>query len=248
MNTVPEPSYVQKFKRAHAHGETLDDAIETFRKANPCPVREQFYPESKQRIWRVDGNPPDPNIIWSPTFGEFFYNARSALDHLIWAVATRYGKPPKSNLLFPIFPDALEFAFKMREPLKLLPTDALTVIERAQPYNGSVRPDRHSLSLLNKLGNTDKHERPNLTTYATDGWGTVGEVPEHIKPWIGPVKRGTVLLVLPVKTDEDMHMGFDPSFDVAFGDPPADFTTIRWVVRLILRKVEVLIEGLAPFL
>ncbi len=250
MSAPQEPGYVQKLRRAEQHFEELRALLDDFVHQNPCPVEEKFDPHSKQRRWWVSGDPPDPNIIWSPLFGEFFYNARSALDQVIWATVARFkpkGNPP-SRLIYPIFKDALEFAFHMREPLKSLPSDVLTIIERSQPYNGIVGPDRDSLALLNQLGNIDKHKRPNLTIYSTNGYFTFGEFPHATaRVWFGRVKKGTVLLELPARSQEEMDVGFTPRFGIAFAEGHADYVIAEQILMLITAKVARIVRELQPF-
>ena len=221
-----EPGFVQKLGRAKEHLERLDLMLHRFVEHNPCPYEEQFDTHSKIRRWRVTGEPADTTSLWSPEFGEFFYNLRSALDQLIWATVNRSKKgTPAGNLKFPIYQDPVEFISNTYKPLKSLPSDVLTIVERAQPYNGTVRPVRHSLALLNKLGNLDKHQRPHLATYSLAGWGSYGEFPKDAMPYLGRVKQNTVLLQLPGRTPEEMNVGFTPRFGIAFAEGAADFAS-----------------------
>jgi hypothetical protein len=244
MVTPLDSPWVQKLARAKHHFDSLEFALQQFAEAHPCSTEEQI--QAKHRRWVVIEEPADPNVIWSPTFGEFFYNARSALDQLMWAVVSRAkrGTPRARNLSYPIHTDPVEFLCATRESLKALPSDVLTVIEQSQPYNGPATPKFHSLALLNQLGNVDKHRKPNLTTLAMSGFGMRGEVPiDSLKPFTGPVKKGTVLLSLP----QQMDVSFQASFDVRFAEGEASYTPARYVLMMIIGSIGRIIDDLQPF-
>jgi len=102
--------------------------------------------------------------------GEFMFNARSALDHLLCALIPA---EDKRKAQFPIFtndPFAVDASGKPlhRSAAGLwgrhtdgVPQAALAVLQRLQPYtvaaNHRKSPEHHVLAILHELQNADKH-------------------------------------------------------------------------------------------
>ncbi len=211
-----DPGYLQKYRRAEEHFNSLRPVLDQFVHDHPCPVEKKFDPNSKKLRWIV-GDVPDASGVWSPVVGEFFFNCRSALDQIIYALVKRHApKAPPRQLTYPIYKDPLEFAFHMREPL------------------------------LNQLGNIDKHRRPHLAIFATAGFASFSDWPGGFMPYVGRVKKGTVLQELVVRKPEDMNMDFVTTFGVAFADGPAEWTAeiLMLTVLSVLRRI---LESLGPF-
>jgi hypothetical protein len=92
--------------------------------------------------------------------GDFIHNARGALDHVTWKLATRYlGHTPTKDeakrIQFPIRPSPKDFA--SAAVLAFVSTAAAAEMERMQPYH-AVDPAKHPLAVLNWLSNRDKHQ------------------------------------------------------------------------------------------
>ena len=133
-------------------------------------VREEC--EDRERWVYRGGNPKAP-IQWSIRAGEFAYNLRSALDHLVWELVISHGQCagkhkggecPGTHNEFPIHdcPDPKRFE---RRLCGVSPT-AMAYIEDVQPYRRSRKcypPDFdricRGLAMLRDICNRDKHQR-----------------------------------------------------------------------------------------
>ena len=126
-------------------------------------VREQRGNEDERWVYR--GDRPKAPIQWSVRAGEFAYNLRSALDHLVWQLVLDNGKRPDKRNRFPIQHkyDASNFKSSLRG-----------VSQAVKDYIKSVQPcgiaerEYHSdfgrvgtgLEMLNEICNRDKHRYP----------------------------------------------------------------------------------------
>lgn len=104
---------------------------------------------------------PEARII----LGDSLHQLRSALDHMVCALAMRTNPRSvceDSKLQFPIFKSARDFGADWRVSKgvyeKLLGKAELAEIEQCQPYNlSAAKPEDHPLYMLGKLDNLDKH-------------------------------------------------------------------------------------------
>ncbi len=111
-------------------------------------------------------------IMWSVKIGEIIYNLRSALDHMVYEIASLNcnGTVP-ARTEFPIFIDEVRFRsekmgggmYKMRG----LPENVRTSIEEIQPFKREQSPELHRLWALQELSNWDKHRLLHLTSVTT---------------------------------------------------------------------------------
>jgi hypothetical protein len=90
--------------------------------------------------------------------GDAFYNMRSSLDQLVWALVRLTAIP--GNVQFPIMDDTKS---KTRErflqQLTGVPSDAIKIIDELQPYHRGLTLKGHPLWRLNEMCNLDKHRR-----------------------------------------------------------------------------------------
>jgi hypothetical protein len=112
---------------------------------------------------------------WALMTGDCFHNLRSALDHLVYAIAihiTGKNPPPrKRDWAFPIAKNHVAFLEKRDriDPKNLLGCDVWGLIERVQPYHRRHQELPPLLTLLESFDNTDKHRLLQLA-YGTI-WG-----------------------------------------------------------------------------
>ena len=52
--------------------------------------------------WVYRGDNPSPPVDWSIRVGEFAYNLRSSLDHLVWQLVESNGATPGTWTYFPV--------------------------------------------------------------------------------------------------------------------------------------------------
>jgi len=112
-----------------------------------------------------DGKLPPPRM--SVLAGESLYQARSVLEHLIWALVKANHKKPGTVHTFPILPkpigtkgltDAQAFAAHVNKTGKLVGVQraAITLIEKLQRYN-TPHPGDYTLTVLTKMARDDRH-------------------------------------------------------------------------------------------
>lgn len=103
---------------------------------------------------------PEPPLVLSAIIGDTLYNLRSALDYLVYALASHDSGHPQEWTQFPI--DFKPEVFRSRyDPksgrrcyLRGVSADHIAEIEKLQPYNGCQWTER-----LVELSNPDKHRR-----------------------------------------------------------------------------------------
>lgn len=155
---MPTLSGVQeKFARANEHLKRLETDTHAFLKAEPyefVPEREGDYALVRVKVKR------EIPLSLAVTLGDVFYNLRSALDHLTYALAELNGKPPRGTE-FPIFKDKGKFfrtgpgggLYKIRG----LKPEHRTAIQALQPYKAGRDAIVQPLWVLHELANADKH-------------------------------------------------------------------------------------------
>jgi hypothetical protein len=116
----------------------------------------------------------------SLVIGEILHNARSALDSLVFEIATKYSPAPLTDsqeraLQFPITDTAQDFKSALsRGVLFSVPKPACDSIWNMQPCNsGSSSPARW-LRILRDLSNRDKHRQVNVVWHRTTVTSTAG--------------------------------------------------------------------------
>jgi hypothetical protein len=149
-----------KLDRAKTHIDLFGEQVRTFSERDPKPFGFRTESESgpdeatTYHLFAVIREEP-PRELALP-FGDAIQNMRSALDHLVYELATPKARKSR-NLQFPIFTD--ECKFKVRSPpmLKSIKGDERTLIERVQPYIATNVPSDDPLAVLHRLSNRDKH-------------------------------------------------------------------------------------------
>ncbi|MGH9189863.1 MAG: hypothetical protein ACRD0Q_07515 [Acidimicrobiales bacterium] len=107
---------------------------------------------------------PFLSLRWGTIVGDYVHNARSALDHLVFALATQgtglFPPPNEKRIQFPIADSKGDWG-----SVRTLATGclgpALTEIERAQPYHAQ-NVTWHPLAYINWASNRDKHRLVNV--------------------------------------------------------------------------------------
>ena len=126
-------------------------------------VREECDDERERWVYR--GDTPKAPIQWSIRAGEFAYNLRSGLDHLVWQMVKANGGSPANQTEFPIQDsDNQRSRSTLNNSLKGISCTAQHYIKSVQPftmseweyYSDSDRVPK-GLVMLHKLCNIDKH-------------------------------------------------------------------------------------------
>lgn len=120
--------------------------------------------DDERERWVYRGDTPRAPIQWSIRAGEFAYNLRSALDHLVWQLVMVSGSSPGRHTEFPIQSHDSRNLSNFNRNLSGVSGTAKRYIRSVQPYQITERDypsvtDRiaKGLEMLNELCNMDKH-------------------------------------------------------------------------------------------
>jgi hypothetical protein len=134
--SADSPNYVLKFERAVEHLNALSAEAAAFIEGDfNTPVGEEY--EDTADGWTIlkFGEIRPTPTRWALYLGDFLHNMRSALDHMIYAIAAENGHPDPDNTQFPIYDALAKWVqdIEKRDPsLKPSPVAGLSdeVIER----------------------------------------------------------------------------------------------------------------------
>lgn len=245
-----------KMMRAKEQSNALHDKLNAFIERKPHFVVAEIDEETPNYLdftlrTRVKEE-TDP--YWSVILGDFVHNLRSALDHLVYALAALRRKKPRGTQ-FPIFLDPCEFQVKGLPYLSGVHEAARTIIEELQPYRVA-EPKKHPLTVLAALSNADKHRLLQSTAFKPTrieekvrnalGAG-------HIEPhWIaqpGPIKdnapifRGRFVPDTPGPIDVKVNFALAAEIFVDERWPIGD---VFWIETFIADSVIRRFEGFFP--
>ena len=120
--------------------------------------------------WIYLGDDPNPPVDWSIRVGEFAYNLRSSLDHLVWQLVVANEASPGTRTQFPIRSKLNdEPKIGQDEPLEGVRRDDKEYIRSIQPYADDQSGIGHRLANLHAICNIDKHRRILMTNVRWDG-------------------------------------------------------------------------------
>jgi hypothetical protein len=147
-----------KLDRAGEHLQALDAATAEFFESKPYEIAGHFEPDTNQ--WIVTVKPfTDPPLRIGVILGDYLFNLRSALDHLVcqFALLDTGGAATCERTQFPICSSPTNFVNKQGTWLLGLSPGHVADIERLQPYHRGAQAGDHFLSILNEFNNVDKH-------------------------------------------------------------------------------------------
>jgi hypothetical protein len=142
---------------AKTHLDTLDEELRIFCNS-PEPYAAAGYEDITNGLYVFSYRAPliPPHICH--IVGDAFYNMRSSLDQLVWALA-RLSKIP-GNVQFPIMENtSTESKKRFTRQLKDVPSEAIVIIDELQPYHRGTAYKEHPLWRLDEMCNLDKHRR-----------------------------------------------------------------------------------------
>ena len=253
-----------KIARADYHLLILGKKIRTFLDREPYAYGHERDDEAGKYVWRVVVRElPDPR--WGLLISEIAHHLNSALDHLVWLVATRHtkGSPPPGTG-FPIAKSLGEFRGMWTRSsgyyrIRALPPHAEAIIEDEQPYHRGNAFEGHPLWVLRRLANADKHETLVMVGGAA-GKGTAkvtqegGEVQVPPVKFInGPFEDSDVVArwPLPPPGPKGMKVQLDVRFSSYVAFPKSGPGKGREVMRTLLElrnRVNEVQNRLAPFI
>lgn len=163
----PLDSVWLKVVRAKEHLDFLNAEVQKFWTLKPCEVITEKNLEvidvatlkDSKKFFRFKIN-REPPTEWSAIVGDFAYNLRSALDHLVWQLALLFTSNPRRSTEFPIF-DTISSYQNSRSGAKRKLRDVLpashSIIESLQPYHRRDWPEVEHLWWLHEINRIDKH-------------------------------------------------------------------------------------------
>jgi hypothetical protein len=234
--TFSQQSVDAKLKRADEHLQTFEREVDTwFDQDSYQLVCESNADHTRHTViarLNPTRRPPDFER-WSLIFADAIHNLRSALDHLVYAIAERQMTPWPPDirtlkaLSFVIADTPDQWNADSRRKLRFLHPDVLTAMESVQPYNRQNEFRPPLLSLLRDLDDFDKHRLLALTlTYPVEilfkevTWFVPGNTPS-IAGHDGPVGDGTQLAVVSfAKPEPNVKIDFQTKLAVTVNHAP----------------------------
>lgn len=238
-----------KIERARQHLETLGHETRVFIESNPYRYVGERDPETGDQVVRIRFNRVDVRIParLGLIAGDASHNLRSALDHLVWQLAT-VGAGPGRFTQFPLFDDADEYRRNEERFLQGVVEGHRARIEALQPYHvrklidagdglSSLRdPLATNLYLMavGRLDNADKHRLllaiTSVARFRQPKFkGVKSARGTYPAEWIrmedgAEVFRVTEVELLPGATEVKMEE--EPSYTILFGDPEYDVVAL----------------------
>lgn len=258
--------FSRKLDRALTHIDALDESIREWLDSDAYVLVEATEPETGYQVV-VPKITEEPRDEWPLIIGDAIHNMRSALDHLVYALAikgyqathTGGDLPPNTEkrLMFPILtasPDPKRtvekyYADIAKTQLQYVPTNAVARIQRLQPYECSAAsPLADPLAIINELDIIDKHRRLNTLAIAPplqDMQIGGGDVHIELLEMIGgPIEHDTPIMRYSIRaigsTPVHMHRRFARA--IALGDGPPT-TQGREVVGVLREMREYVLDS-----
>jgi hypothetical protein len=179
----------QKLGRAWEHIGVLEQVITEFNDSVPYRLRVERDVEASRQLFYLTLDPVDEQLFnrVALLIGDTLGNARSALDHLAFALVEKWAtKPlrPERDVAFPLCSNEHSYSKRVTKCLPGVPSGALDIVKRYQPYRriDSVRRDRMTRSdlifpninygplwALSELVNIDKHRHVHTVVVRVGG-------------------------------------------------------------------------------
>lgn len=158
----PRGSWRFKLDRAQKHLEEIKEYSARYAQKRPYTARREIegYGDLEFVVRAFLHDPPDHTL--ATIYGDFFFNLRSALDHIAVALAPDANRRSAS---FPIFKDDPRLLPKRNKrraaferSTKGLSDETMRVLLDLQPFNRPIQlPELDSLAVLDDFAQADKH-------------------------------------------------------------------------------------------
>jgi hypothetical protein len=164
-----------KLGRADEHLNALQAELRAFEEREPYAVSrqastdEEWKAEDGWQAVRFHEREPPPLRI-GLILGDFFYNLRSALDHLAWQLVLLDGGTPGDHTAFPVTVNPAKWDSAGGGTLKGASPEHKRAIQRLQPYPTANSPLNRAIEAVNTHCNRDKHKtlHPVFAVFSTD--------------------------------------------------------------------------------
>jgi len=221
-----------KIERSLEHLHALNDARERFiKKEGQLAFRFSGKANSQRTkyVFRCEEVMNDlPLLEWGVFIGDAVHCLRSALDQMVYTLAT----DPTPVCACPLMTTPKDWAIEAPGMLWSVPDEIQAVIEAYQPYHAGDQAHSHPLALLKALSNLDKHRGIPITALSsTEATGSIDRT-VGVKSYkklsfkVGvPLEPDAVIADVTIEPDDSgeepyMHMDAHFTFDVAFGRSP----------------------------
>ncbi len=256
---APTPSHRLKLRRAQEHLVDLQGVVADVGGRRPYPVVETFDPDREEWVYYLSLAEAEPPEMFPIVLGDFLFNVRSALDHLVVAIAPT--RDAKKQVEFPIFTaDPLlvhehtgadlhpEQAVRWRRWTTGLPADCVAELRALQPFETArhfrARPQDQALAALGMLQNADKHR--NLVGIFTALARVQVQIGRACYGLVSGLKDGAQLHSAP----EQVEVKIEGSAQIGVGRPDEirDFdhlceTILDWIIFEVLPRLEPFLPG-----
>jgi hypothetical protein len=253
-------SVFAKLHRSTENFEEVKTRVSTRLNSGEFRVSMQLNADATEHVWKIHAPNGTDFTDVSVCVGDCLHNLRSALDHLVYAIAVHesgQNPPPKeSTLAFPLANDPAEFK-KAKNRIATLSSGAQDVIEQMQPYNRNTNGKASAVGVLAKLDDIDKHRLLQLVAlmpHSTSLGGfenVVGEKKMSIVDWpkVG-LSDGTVICTMSFSSPQPNFKGtFKGTFSLAlhheFGPPYSGITEIVRLLNAVGAEVEAVVKTVA---
>lgn len=186
--------------------------------------------------------------------GDCLYGYRAALDHLAYRLVQLEQGSASNDSMFPVFDDCVRFRKGGFRWIAKMGAAAQTAIMQRQPCYRRPPHARHldPLTLLNDLGNVDKHRRLHLLGSVPTAYGQYGAEPADAETSYhsGPFEDNTVIMTYRYRTP---HPQIDvrpvAAFGIAFpeGEPGYAQTVEHTLLKIRTEVVTILNEFESAF-
>jgi len=152
----------EKIIRAETHLAAIRAEVQSHK--NKCTVLAKKH-RNADSLFDLYAKFPSPDLSLSCVISDCINNLRTALDYLVYELASRSGEPAIHSL-FPICNTSNTYHRQVedRDRLHNVPDKARSIIESLQPYNArGGKRFSHPLYILNKLTSAEKYQMLALT-------------------------------------------------------------------------------------
>lgn len=155
-----------KIKRAREHASMLENEIRAWRKPDPYEIKHEISNDLRIHRFILQVSKQPDLERWSLILGDAIHNLRSALDHLVYAVAISESSqdppPGDDTLAFPICDTPENFhgmgkSKGAKRKIENLSCPVISLVEMFQPFNRKNQFTPPYLGIIRDLDDKDKH-------------------------------------------------------------------------------------------
>lgn len=150
-----------KVSRAENHIAELQGRVNTWLASDPISHRAAINEDRLGWTLHLVVRQAPPVEEWATIVGDVVHNLRTALDALVWTLATADGCEPRrpTQVQFPIVANPDDWDAEARRRLTDLPAKHVDRIKNLQPFNHPAGEEhQNALALLHQLDIDDKHK------------------------------------------------------------------------------------------